>query len=355
MRHVLLGACMLVGACGVSQRQEAPSCTPECAPDGLHPGPCVQEFDRGLDGIVDMREVTEYDGCETSRREIDHDGDGDVDSVVTWERDGSGLVVMQSSDRRGVLLSVTFYQFDGAGFLVLEEHDLDADGSIDLSTEYVNDEMGNVVDEKWYVGDELKLWTVRRFDGEGRLLVIEDHHYSCPEWSVFTGEIVAARTTFDYDADGNIVLMEVDEEDCDVADGSIDERTVWTYDPVLNIVTQNTDLEDPDSGTLDGIPDRCIVEYLDERGLVSRREADGYRSSTDGCDGSPEGVWLFVYDDEGRMLEYQVEDVVEGRIRERYAFTYDSCGNLTEQLYGQESSHHGWLYSRSILDYGCWD
>jgi hypothetical protein len=353
---------MATGACGVTKPDGEPSCISSCSPDGVYPGPCVEEYDSRRDGTINKRLIWHYDKwCEPARLEEDEDADGTPDGVTVWERDELGLLVRESVGSVGSVAGVTSYTYDEAGYLVLREYDSGADGTIDSWTEYVNDETGNIRDEKTYSEDgTVKYWTVQGYDGMGRLVLVEDHYYPCGDMEyVFTGDVVAVRETFAYDANGNLVLQEVDREYCDIADGIVDERTEWTYDPDGRLLAENVDLayddDPPDPGGPDGVFEVCTTYHYDDRGFLVRTEVENPIRRYTECEGIPDNVIHYIRDDEGRVLSQMTDELADGVIDAYETFRYDSCGNQIEMLSDKISVYDGsWRYYRWTWRYGCW-
>lgn len=351
---------LATAACGVTKQEGEPSCISRCAPEGLWPGACIEEYDRDRDGIIDSRSVRQYDSsCEPVRYEHDDDADGTPETVSVMSREDDGRVVRMMRTSTGGRTSTSTLEYDEGGHLILYELDEESDGIVESRTEYVNDEAGNVLDVKIYEDGVLEHWTVFEYGGDGSLLLQEDHHYSCWEWSVFTGETVAVRRTYTYDTDGNLVLMELDEEDCDVADGLVDERTETTYGIHGRWISVTVDREEPGSDGPDGVPEYCYTHHYDERGLLVRSETDGFFGPVHGCDGIPGSVKYYSYDDAGRLIEELTDGDLswdlDGEMDHIIRFEYDACGNRVEQLSDWHSSTYGWKYGRRTWSYGCWN
>ncbi|MBW2262792.1 MAG: hypothetical protein JRG91_12525, partial [Deltaproteobacteria bacterium] len=328
-----------------------------CAPEGLYPGPCVEEHRAGLDDALRQRSVYTWDDrCLLVRAEHDFDGDGLVDLSMSYTHDERRLLIRESRVHDPDGTEVWTYSYDESGNQVLVQWDREDDGVIDYRVEYDRNERGDVLEERAYTGDDLSGWTVTTYDGEGGVVTVEEHQHFCIDWTVFTGETVSRRTTYTNDGAGR-VTVEVDGVECLIADGVIDVRTERIFDESGNLMVNNVDGTAVTPGPPDGLLDACTRYSYDEHGWLVRIEWDGGGGLPSGghalCDGSVDSISVRVHDDEGREVRIENDTDADGVADEVLSYEYDPCGNRTEWSSWRESEDRTvWTHT---FGYDCWE
>lgn len=288
----LSAAALAAGACdcGESGTATAPSDAGAPAFDAsiaLFPGPCTIEVDTDVDGRPETVTWLEYDAAGLLvLREDDVDGDGEIESRTFHEHDAEGnvLVIAEDGDADGSIDArlvsryengrvVEIVMYDGAeraigrttilrdphGNAAVEEIDAGADGTVDWRGVYAYDgdsnlireehdvaadgELEVLVDHRWEGGLHVRTTVDRGVDGEAD----EETRY---EHDV-TGKLL--RTTFDADADGTPEVLETRTYDqrgrlarfeVDLgADGVVDWRQDSVWDEHGNLLEERADVD----------------------------------------------------------------------------------------------------------------
>jgi YD repeat-containing protein len=287
------------------------------------------EFVRNSDGVMISRrsysvpeltlrssvEVT-YDGENLVRREMDNDGDGNVELVTTY----------------------TYYE-DGTLMQSREEGDNDDDGQVDSLRVRNHDAMGRVVSDE-------------RDNDDAGLEFDESDTYTYVGNTIWNRsfedgvELYSERTSYD---DDNLTKIERDNDGDGEFDGELDEIIDLLYDETGRQISETYDGRPPD-----GMPDSELLFSYDDDGnliyLVQQTaeevvlfsqtweyDEDGNQTlqSDDGDgDGLEDSRTEWEYDDDGNLLEerrYQ-DDVLTFRT----STEYDDDGNVTRQAYDDD-------------------
>lgn len=267
-------------------------------------------------------------------REIDSDGDGLIDEVLTFRYDARGHRVFETRHEIGSPVVVIEREFGPVAQTTLETEDIAADGFADTvyrtelsrdgdPTRYTTDlgadgvidrisgrsynEYGQVVssfddDDGDSRADRVTRWTYADA-GDWEARSIDDDG---------DGATDRVTRTF-FAAMGRPSRVEYDEH----ADGSIDTIQTNRYDDAGNLV------EFVHDGDADGVPDTVHSKDYDASGKEIRSTED-----TDG-DGEPESVTISTYDEDGNRILLETDRGLDGTIDGHTINTYDERGNLT--------------------------
>jgi hypothetical protein len=329
-------------------------CTLEgpCIRDGVFPGPCTERHDLDADGEPDQCSFYEYgDGCLVTRAAHDFGCNGVVDVDESFVHDTRGLRVAESRSSLPDWSESWRYVYDEHERLVLVEADRDDDSEVDYRIEYDRDPDRGVLEERAFTAGELTSLTVTRYDGEGRVVMVEEHQHTCGDESVFTGDVVARRTVHVHDDPARRTTMLVDGMDCTLADGGVDQRVVMIRDLDGNLLSETTD---GGPGLPDGIPESCKSYTYGERGRLVSFRIDSAEGPGGGlvCDGVPDYVVRHVYDEQGRERRLEQDVDADGGVDVYTEFFYDPCGNRTG--YKGWSAAEGGTVWRHSFGFDCW-
>jgi YD repeat-containing protein len=135
----------------------------------------------------------------------------------------------------------------------------------------------------------------------------------------------SSRTTYTYDANGNVLSEEGDHN----ADGTVDSRTTYTYDANGNLLSEEWD------GNADGTVHRRVTYTYDADGNLLTYESDS------GADGTVDERYTYTYDANGNLLTEEHDYGADGTVDQRRRYTYDADGNqLTyESDYGADGTY----------------
>ena len=271
-------------------------------------------YDAGRDGIVEGTSFSGYDEANPTwllYNAADFNGNGLLEVVESYERDGSGNVTRYQRERSAA--STVTSTYDAGGNLLTTETDAASDGVIDEVETYVRDDEGNILSYSWDYGN----------DGDS------DYSYEYQ----YGEDGYAVSATLDDDGDGvtdstyayvrdenlRMVLLTID----DGNDTVIDYVSSCTYtDPVLAIGSCTTD---SDNDTV--IDEINSFEYDADNRLL-------YESTDVGADGSVEYETTNTYDAEGRVLTSSNDGVgsVTGEpYTLDYTYTYDALGRTLQR------------------------
>lgn len=293
---------------------------------GPYAGPCVVERDDGVDGVVDRRTTTTYEGRLPVRVEFDDDGDGTIDGVWLYEYADGVLRREVDGDAPDGANGIE-YLYDESGFLVQLGYDDDGDAQGDRGHTYTNDATGNILIHELY-----------------------DDYTAAPSW----------RDTHTYDAEGYLLRIDHDRG----ADDAVDDVITYTWS------AEHTDLRVQEDRGLDDVIDdirhhtfdrdgNLLLEEVDwdGDGVWDRRDEHTYvegrltRTETDeGADGVLDAVQIYQYDGQGRRTLAAYYDGAQSPFSRIYT-TYTSRGN---PLQDETRDGAGEVLSRTTYDYGCW-
>jgi hypothetical protein len=175
----------------------------------------------------------------------------------------------------------------------------------------------------------------------------EEYQHFCIDWTVFTGDVVAQRTIYAYDQEGNLNIKEVDGSgECEVTDGVVDERDEYTYDGSGKLLIQAWHkYESGDAGR--------IVHTYDERG--NRLNTEYYRGSDQSLDYTLYSKHASSYDSHGNILTDTNIDYGPLGAAYTFIYTYDSdCNLLSLSHVGTGEDSDRIIRPHTSYTYDCW-
>ncbi|MBM4369663.1 MAG: hypothetical protein FJ102_25865, partial [Deltaproteobacteria bacterium] len=218
--------------------------------------------------------------------------------------------------------------YDSAGNLVVETHDLEADGAIDVSYTWTYDAWGNEltrVTSGLWEADYAWAYT---YDPSNYVLVAEYDGYGDA-----TDGVIDERDTFTRDADGRPLTAAYDYD----LDGDAELKVTKSWDAAGNALSETWDY--------DGLTDAWGTPYVDWSWTLTYDADNNVLSSTydTGADGLAPDVWTYTYAGGLRMTQ-DVDYAGDGVLDAQYRYTYDADGNqLTTELIDEGT----WLLSEA--------
>lgn len=267
-------------------------------------------------------------------QEIDRDGDGVSDELVSRQHDARGFAVRERRQEVGLGEIVIETEIGAWAQTTLRTEDLFGDGITDTIYRYEFNVDGHPTRNETDYGADGVIDS--RFEraynefGEITLLRRDDDADGTPElvirWTYTEGRIDEAS---DADGDGvvdRIVVVFLDEagqrtrvEYDDPADGTLDRIETISYDDAGNRVRTEQDSD------ADGITDSIRTrEYdADGREIRSTEDAD--------ADGVADWVSTTTYNADGNRLRTEGDSGADGTIDSVTTWTYDERGNMTRR------------------------
>ncbi|MEE2752114.1 MAG: MopE-related protein [Myxococcota bacterium] len=155
-------------------------------------------------------------------------------------------------------------------------------------------------------------------DGEVDEGLYKVQHY---EWDDGPDGTADWITDYHYDADGNQVLVEVDND----GDGVVDFTISYTWNADGQMAGAGQDLD------MDGIDDYVYEYYYDADGNQIRVK--------EVIDGVTSQVEDFTYDVNGNMTEHAYDSDGDGVADQRWSYTYDALGNQLMEEYDSDGNY----------------
>lgn len=257
-------------------------------------------FDSDADGAEEG--VTTQEVNEVGQRILfseDTDADGLEDRGFRQEYDASGRLVVFEAFMAEALVSRGTIVRDMNGDRILEELDMDGNGSVDNVKRVDNDDWGR----------EIRLAT--DLDADGFDDTIE---------------------TFEYDSAGRRTrqLQDID------ADGAVDRETRTTFDMMGRVVS--FEIDDDGNGTIDSVE---TTTYNDDGTLSARRTVDGT--------GTLLRSTVVEYDEDGNQVASFADTSGDGVINVVIRFVRDAQGRVIEESFDQNND--GMLESAVFVEY----
>jgi len=191
--------------------------------------------------------------------------------------------------------------------------DNDADGAVDEVDSRTYDAMGHLLtfESMSSAGAVLFRYTYA-YDAKGNLIEAEEDDNG--------NGIVDQRTT--YDANGNATEREWDFD----GDGVVDQRVVYTYDSYGSLVKEENDTN------ADGTVDQLTTHTYDANGNLTVSDYDS------NADGVLDGRANYAYDANGNRILREQVDPANGTVYDRDIYAYDANGfqTLWEQDYNAD-------------------
>lgn len=286
-------------------------------------------FDDNGDGVTDHG-VTYVTLSQRVRQErYDGDGDGELDSVVTWKRDGRGRDLARTVDEgadRSVDVVDTFTWVDDrlTSSLIV---DRGTDGLLDAYRTMTYDVEGRLLEVRNDgdadaavegiadgVVDMIETWT---YDAAGLVTVhgVDQDADGAPETvdrSEYDADGRLFRSSFDLGADGEDWWMERFYDDCgwlvtetyEDTDGEVS-TTAFTWDDLGRIETITVDRGN------DGQPDEVTTSVW--------RDNTEYVSVDSGADGDPDASAERDYDSAGVLVAVRSDFDADGRVDQAWS------------------------------------
>ncbi len=244
--------------------------------------------------------------------------DGHPESGYLSRVDASDKLQYEAyTDGDGVETTRLDYSYDGSGNLVVETHDLEADGAIDVTYTWTYDAWGNeltrVTSGLW---DADYAWTYT-YDAANDVLVAEYDGYGDA-----TDGVIDLRVSFTRDTDGRPLTAAYDYD----LDGDAELTVSRSWDAAGNALAETWDY--------DGLTDAWGTPYVDWSWTLTYDEDDNVLTSTydTGADGLTPDVWTYTYAD-GLRATQDVDYAGDGVLDAQYRYIYDADGNqLTTEL-----------------------
>ena len=325
----------------------------------------LEGIDNDCDGVEEQCDLTEWD--DAGRKTADYrdaDCDGTIDSMCIWwayDDAAASMTWTEDYDCDGIPEFLRTYVYDAEGRVVLEAvEEGEESGFAAYCYAYSYDEFGNEIEKKsgetcdgpWAycqvsVFDEegVQTETYQDQDCDG----IPDKNCRVYEITTDADGVIDMSQSFDSECDGEIefcsstvatqdwyVLASSHDDGCD---GLVESCYRRVFDADGDLLYGEH--EEPCGAE----PSICAEAFtLDVNGQVTTRKTDG------NCDGEPEECETFVYDDEGRVVEFVLDEDCDGHQSPWCEFfEYDAQGNQrhhrTEQVCGDDYVFHEyWEY-----------
>ncbi len=208
-----------------------------------------KEYDDDGNGTIDRARTFEYNEAgQLLRRAFDNDLDGTEDDIDVFEYDEDGNRVSMKSDEDGDgdydRIVLDFY--DPAGNPIRTETDTDGDGTPEFIFRREYNDAGQIIREESEDGGVITRIATHEYDEAGNELRLEEDNDADPEvdfvlaWTYNDQGLEVREETFrdlgaglvldriaisEYDADGNRIRLDTDED----ADETADTREEWDY------------------------------------------------------------------------------------------------------------------------------
>lgn len=202
-----------------------------------------------------------------------------------------------------------------------------------VRVEWLYDEAGNPVRETTYQANGSEETRIER-TYEGNLLMTETSYRDT--------YLLISQTTYEYDANGNELLMDKQE--------MFPERRESTYDANGNCIKQIFyDSDGEKSQRLYRYDEQNRLIWEEESFRPAYWEASGYSydeagridRTTKHLYGAVVSIGVNTYDEEGKLVEQTWLDSEGDPVYEYYTYSYDENGNLVQELY---YSNYGDVY-----------
>jgi len=268
-----------------------------------YPGPCQEIGDTdGDDDPEWLLERVYTDAGRVVREVYDHGGDGEPNTIQTYEYRGGNLRrKTKDTGADGTADAIETFEYDNEGRRIRRTVDMNGDDQPEKQFRF-------------------------RYDSSGRLVRKGiDYGADGTEDGIWT-----------YEYDGDRKVSESWDKD---ADGTVDETLRFEYveGAVAREVLEMKDAEEPEQ----------VVRYeRNDEGdaVVERRDLDG--------DGGYEEVVRIEYDDRGRRTRVALDENGDGTPDETTQLEYDSDGNLIEKSWDRDGDEK---MDRNVqFQYGCW-
>lgn len=240
-------------------------------------------------------------------------GDRDYPCSQAWDDNGDGSI-----DRR------KFFEYAADGRVLWDAEDTDADGRIDRHDEYFFDSEGREVGSRIYNNDDGFIDVVATITWEADTATVAYDYYNdrSIDFTVVyrlnaAGDSVEVRS---FDAAGKLVNKHEYTRD---ADGNATKdvyedfeqptnnyTTTWAYDADGNLLSAEVDENS------DGSVTYSITHELDETGLARR-------SVQESSDGTILSESVYAYDDSGRLVTMTEDEGADGTIDSTQNFTFE--------------------------------
>ncbi len=286
----------------------------------------LEEHDHNGDGIVDSRSILAYDtdGYKTLQQRDSTNNIGR--SLFKYDANGNWTLVEDDVGVDGTVNSRTSFRFDVNGRRTMEERDSDADGSIDSRVSYTYDDNGKLSlreydDDANGSADSL---TIHSYDDNG--------NQTLEEFDSDADGMVDHRTVLTYDGNNNLTLAAVDNN----GDSTADSRYAYSYDANGNKTLLENDYN------VDGAVDYRETYSFDTNNNLTQATSDH------NADGSPESRTDYTYDADNNLI--LLDDVASsGTVISRITYAYDANGNLTR--FEVNAPPDGHVYYRTQSSY----
>jgi antitoxin component YwqK of YwqJK toxin-antitoxin module len=249
---------------------------------------------------------------------IDEDGDGMPESIITNTVDQDGNLAIESIDEdgNGSADRINTFTYDTNGNILTESIDMDGDGMVDETATFTYDSNGNQLTSSidFDADGTPDATTTNTYDTNGNLMMASSDSDA--------DGTADDTTTFTYDANGNLTMVSTDAG----ADGTIDATITYTYDANGNVLTESSDIDG------DGSADEIITSMYDMNGNLTTVSID-----SDG-NGMADEIATFTYDASGNVLTESIDFDANGTADEIITNIYGSCVLPVELLFFKGST-----------------